>query len=128
MTSTFTDRTKAMVARCQHEYRWQIRWVKDTCAETRTVLAEGILVDDGADGADVADVARVTVFERLPERGGICGQIIDTNGRLTLIEWPDRISIEVFDDFYEALDAYPAHRFDFDTWFRGPHGARETDG
>lgn len=121
MTPTFTDRTKAMVARCQHEYCWQIRWIKDTCAETRTVLAEGILVDDGT------DVARVTVFERLPERGGICGQVIGTNGMLTLIEWPDRISIEVFDDFYEALDAYPANKFDFDTWFRGPHGAMETD-
>lgn len=108
MTSTFTDRTKAMVARCQHEYRWQIRWVKDTCAETRTVLAEGILVDDGA------DIARVTVFEPLP-------------GGLTLVEWPDRNSVEIFDDFHEALDAYQAHRFDFDSWFRGPNGARGTE-
>lgn len=121
MIPTFADRTKAMVARCSHEHRWQIRWVKEQCAETRTVLAEGILVGDGA------DVARVTVFERLPERGGIRGQTIDTNGRMTLVEWPDRISVEVFDDFYEATDAYPAYRFDFDSWFRGPHGARETD-
>ena len=121
MTPTFTDRTKAMVARCQHEYRWQIPWIKRQCAETRTVRAEGILVDDGN------DVARITVFDPLPERGGIRGQVVNPNGALTLIEWPDRISVEIFDHFYEATDAYPAHRFEFDGWFRGPHGARETD-
>ena len=117
----FTTRLDAIGGRCAPwEYHWQLRNLVEHLHATGTVQAVGIVVD-----ASGADVARVTAFEKVPERrGGICGQIIWSNGNLTYIEWPDKPSIEVFEDFFDAAGAYLDHKFEFVDACYGPNGER----
>lgn len=116
----FTTRLDAIGARCAPwAYHWQLRNLVEHLHDTGTVQAVGIVVD-----ASGADVARVTAFEKVPERPRISLNTVNPNGNLTYIEWPDKPSIEVFEDFFDAAGAYLDHKFEFVDASYGPNGER----
>lgn len=115
MIGEFGGRLDAIHSRADVVTFGQLSRITSSVLSQEKLFAVGIAV-----GADGVDAARVTVCERVTHEGNVALNTVNPNGHVTIVEWIDRPSVEIFADFDDAVVGHEDHRFEFADWSRGP--------